>query len=84
MTALTARELDAPYQYVVAEQAVSDVARLLEAEAEDELVVSDWYRRVRRGPRRSILELKGLGKEVWEGVDPKTYIDEMRNEWDHR
>lgn len=84
MTALTARELNAPYEYVVAEDAVRDVARLLEAESEDELVVSDWYRNVRPGPRRSILELKGLGKEAWEGVDPKRYIDEMRDEWDHR
>lgn len=34
-------------------------------------------------PARSILELEGLGKEVWEGVDPKQYISEMRDEWDH-
>lgn len=84
MTAVTARELDAPYQYVVVRQAVSDVARLLVVEAQEELVVSDWYWRVRRGHRRSILDLEGLGAEIWAGVDAKQYIDEMRNEWDHR
>ena len=35
-------------------------------------------------PKRSIMELHGLGKEIWEGVDPQQYVDEMRNEWDHR
>ncbi len=84
MTAVTARELDAPYQYVVVERAVSDVARLLRVEPQEELVVSDWYRRTRPGQRRSILDLEGLGAEVWAGVDAKRYIDELRNEWDHR
>lgn len=35
-------------------------------------------------PQHSLLELEGLGKEIWEGVDPQTYIDELRDEWDHR
>jgi hypothetical protein len=28
------------------------------------------------------MELKGLGKEIWEGVDVEKYIDEERNSWD--
>jgi hypothetical protein len=32
---------------------------------------------------RSLLELDGLGREVWRGVDPKRYINRLRNEWDH-
>ncbi|MCK6457196.1 MAG: hypothetical protein L6Q92_11790 [Phycisphaerae bacterium] len=83
MTAVTARELNAPYQYVVVEQAVSDVARLLVEEEQEELVVSDWYRRVRPGPHRSILELEGLGAEIWVGVDARQYVDELRDEWNH-
>lgn len=83
MTAVTARELNAPYRYVVVEQAVSDVARLLVPEEQEELVVSDWYRRARPGPHRSILELEGLGVEIWAGVDAKEYIDELRDEWNH-
>jgi len=30
----------------------------------------------------SILELRGLGKELWEGIDPAKYIEEERNSWD--
>ena len=32
--------------------------------------------------KRSILELQGLGKEIWEGIDAQEYIDEERNSWD--
>ncbi|MBL8134842.1 MAG: hypothetical protein JNL42_23480 [Anaerolineae bacterium] len=34
--------------------------------------------------KRSISELRGLGKEIWEGVDAQTYVDELRSEWNHR
>ena len=33
-------------------------------------------------PHHSITELKGLGKEVWEGIDVKEYIREERRLWD--
>jgi hypothetical protein len=36
------------------------------------------------GRRHSILELHGLGKEIWEGVDPKEYVGKLRDEWDER
>ena len=32
--------------------------------------------------RRSILELHGLGREIWQGVDPKEYVRRLREEWD--
>jgi hypothetical protein len=32
--------------------------------------------------RHSIIELEGLGKEIWKGVDVEKYIDEERNSWD--
>jgi hypothetical protein len=35
-------------------------------------------------PKRSLLELEGLGKEIWEGVDAQKYVDELRDEWEHR
>jgi dihydroneopterin aldolase len=37
---------------------------------------------VMRSKKHSIMELKGLGKEIWEGVDVEKYIDEERNSWD--
>jgi hypothetical protein len=27
-------------------------------------------------------DARGLGKEIWEGVDVDRYIDGLRNEWD--
>jgi plasmid stability protein len=30
----------------------------------------------------SILELRGLGKECWKGVDPAQYVEEERRAWD--
>ena len=35
-------------------------------------------------PRRSLMELEGLGKEIWEGIDVQEYVNEMRDEWEHR
>ncbi len=32
-------------------------------------------------PPRSILDLRGLGKECWEGIDPQHYVEELREEW---
>ncbi|MEE8398732.1 MAG: hypothetical protein V3S89_06985 [Desulfobacterales bacterium] len=31
---------------------------------------------------RSILELKGKGKDTWKGLNVKAYIDEERSSWD--
>ncbi|HEX8683488.1 MAG TPA: hypothetical protein VF707_14300 [Ardenticatenaceae bacterium] len=33
---------------------------------------------------RSILELEGLGAELWEGIDAQKYVDELREEWRER
>ena len=30
---------------------------------------------------RSILELKGKGKDMWKGLNVKAYIDEERSSW---
>lgn len=32
--------------------------------------------------KRSLLELERLGKEIWQGIDANSYIDELRSEWD--
>jgi hypothetical protein len=36
------------------------------------------------GETHSILELAGLGAEVWQGIDAQAYINQLRSEWDHR
>lgn len=30
----------------------------------------------------SVLELKGLGKELWKGMDAARHVEEERNAWD--
>ncbi len=35
-------------------------------------------------PKRRLSELRGLGKEIWEGIDAQKYVNQLRNEWDHR
>jgi plasmid stability protein len=30
----------------------------------------------------SVLELKGLGKELWRGIEPGAHVDEERGSWD--
>ena len=34
-------------------------------------------------PKRSIMELHGLGKEIWKNIDAQEYVNELRKEWDH-
>lgn len=34
--------------------------------------------------QHSITELRGLGKELWQGIDAQDYVNELRSEWDHR
>lgn len=31
--------------------------------------------------RHSILELRGLGKEIWQGIDAQEYVDRERDSW---
>ena len=32
--------------------------------------------------RRSLLDLRGLGKDLWVGIDPDEYIRKERSSWD--
>jgi len=33
---------------------------------------------------RSMLDLEGLGEEIWQGIDAEVYVNGLRNEWDQR
>jgi hypothetical protein len=46
----------------------------------DSLDVSDAEPR----QQRRLSELRGLGKEIWEGIDAQEYVDQLRSEWDER
>jgi hypothetical protein len=65
-----------PYQDVLRRArrlASTDQLRLLE-ELAGSLRRQDSEQR-----RRSILDLQGLGKEIWRDVEPQEYIDRERN-----
>jgi hypothetical protein len=32
-------------------------------------------------PPHSIMELRGLGKEIWEGIDAQKYVNDERDSW---
>ena len=34
--------------------------------------------------QRRLSELRGLGKEIWQGIDAQEYVNRLRNEWDER
>lgn len=46
----------------------------------EDLVVLIRSGQTSRSPH-SIMELKGLGKALWVGVDVEKYIDDERNSW---
>lgn len=37
---------------------------------------------VLRRPKKASQRLRGLGKGIWEGVDPVEYVRALRDEWD--
>jgi hypothetical protein len=53
----------------------ADQLRLLEE------LASLVRRRITTQARRSILELQGLGKEIWQDMDAQEYVDRERTSW---
>ena len=69
---------DATYNQVISEIKtldLSDQLRLLEEMA------TLIRRRTSKTEPRSILELRGKGKNIWKGLNVKDYIDEERSSW---
>lgn len=44
-------------------------------------VVARMSGEIEGAPRRSLLELKGLGKAIWEGLDVDEYLRRERSSW---
>jgi len=66
------------YNHVISEiktMNLTDQLRLLEEMA------TIIRRKTNKAKPRSILELKGKGKDIWKGVNAKSYIDEERSSW---
>ncbi len=63
---------------------LQQVSRLSQREKADLLVeIANQVRDdSRREEKRSIMELEGLGKEIWAGIDAQEYVDQERDSWD--
>jgi hypothetical protein len=53
-----------------------DQLRLLEA------LAALVRRQMSQSPQHDIMELQGLGKEIWEDIDAQAYVDQERASWD--
>ena len=73
--------IDAPYAYVESGEAIRDAQRLLVGPGPYAYLLTKTDRVMSIGKGHSILQLKGLGREVWAGVSADTYIRALRNEW---
>jgi len=56
----------------------------LEPEEQSRLVEAITAKLDRKTARHSILELRGLGKEVWAGIDARGYVRQEREGWERR
>jgi hypothetical protein len=78
MATMTAKEI---YEQLVKRLPPEERLQLVE------MVKEDLTTGQRNGPeehKRSIMELRGLGAEIWQGIDAQEYVNELRKEWDHR
>ncbi len=63
----------------------SAARRALGIEAGDRLTVEiRGDELILHGSRRASQRLRGLGSEIWQGVDPVEYVRTLRHEWDDR
>ncbi|GAX40467.1 hypothetical protein NIES4075_14330 [Tolypothrix sp. NIES-4075] len=67
----------------------NEVRRLAQSLTPDEemRLIEDLSKSIRQRvtltpkPKCSILELRGLGKEIWNGVDAQEYVNQERDSW---
>jgi hypothetical protein len=71
----------------MSDTALGVLQQILQLPAEEQQRLMAEYQAVVQSPapgapRTSIMELQGLGKEIWQGVDVQQYLEEERNSWD--
>jgi hypothetical protein len=71
MTVLEYRDLLAQVSHL-SQQEKADLLVELAAQVRDES---------RKTQKRSIMELEGLGKEIWAGIDAQEYVNRERDSW---
>ncbi len=66
---------------------ILEQAKLLSPHEQEELakLLMDWMETTPLKPSHRLSELRGLGKEIWQGMDAQEYVHSLREEWDeHR
>jgi hypothetical protein len=76
-----ARNLEVPYRNVVSAEVIATVNELLRVTSPMGLTTSLVLSGLEQ-PRSNLLQLKGLGKEIWHGEDAQAYVNRLRQEWD--
>lgn len=77
---MLAEALDAPYDHLLSRDVVSEVVRLLRADRLSHGVTS-LVLSLEVGPRPSLMDLEGLGSEIWADEDAQEYVSRLRDEW---
>jgi hypothetical protein len=77
----TTDEISRIYEDHVKSLSVEECLELLAIVARD---LADQVARPAARPKRNIMDLHGLGKEIWEGIDAQEYVNKLRDEWENR
>ena len=78
MSALRAEDI---YRQHIKSLPLKERMRIVEMIGHD---VAENAEELAKQAKRSIMELHGLGKEIWAGIDAQDYVNELRNEWDRQ
>ena len=64
-------------------EALIEAARHLTPEDQERLVQALRQQPESAARQRRITEMRGLGKELWQGVDAQEYVNAERDSWDN-
>ena len=76
MTAITVEQL---YQQYIKPISVTEQLRLIALIGQQLAIQSAPIEK-----KHSLLELEGLGAEIWEDIEPQEYVDGLRQEWEKK
>lgn len=66
-------------------EVVSEIYQLSPAERLSLIeVIHDSLEKQDIGEELSLLDLEGVGAEIWQGIDAQEYVNALREEWNHR
>lgn len=64
-------------------EALLEAVKHLTEEEREKLVAALHPRSETSGPRHHITEMRGLGKDLWQGIDPQDYLNTERDAWNN-